>query len=398
MRHGTSHADLIVTLALLPLVALVCLAGVAATDNVHMRILCAGNLRQIGMATLMYSNDMKGAYPRTRYEPDASPVWGTPYESNPNLGSNDKADPFAADDSPLANLRPKPNDVTAALYLLMRTQDITSAEFICPATLQERWDFGGGANTALNWTNWPGNARLAEHLSYSYQNPYPSKAAVADGFKWSNSFGESFALASDFNPGTEDLVKLTPDSGEKQMKRGNSPNHNRAGQNVMYGDGHVEFHATPFAGVNRDNIFTFGPSGSKNREKGGDGIVGSPTSSEDSILLPTAHDIGAADEHGDSIAGKKFQTFSESERQKIRESMVGAYSRKGGGTLRITRESFTVDAEQPATYEPIGIIDDRTRFHVRRSDRKHPDVVYMVIRDNEISFNGSIAWGTWMRE
>ena len=39
------------------------------------------------------------------------------------------------------------------------------------------------------------------------------------------------------------------------MKAGNSNNHDEDGQNVLYGDGHVEFQQNPFCGVARDIIF-----------------------------------------------------------------------------------------------------------------------------------------------
>ncbi len=40
------------------------------------------------------------------------------------------------------------------------------------------------------------------------------------------------------------------------MKLGNSNNHNKEGQNVLYGDGSVRFVETPFEGAQRDNIYT----------------------------------------------------------------------------------------------------------------------------------------------
>jgi hypothetical protein len=52
--------------------------------------------------------------------------------------------------------------ITAALLTLMNSRDIGSEVFTCPTTQPtvfpgagaEKWDFGGGGNTALNWSNW----------------------------------------------------------------------------------------------------------------------------------------------------------------------------------------------------------------------------------------------------
>jgi hypothetical protein len=41
---------------------------------------------------------------------------------------------------------------------------------------------------------------------------------------------------------------------------------------------------TPFCGFKQDNVYTFGPSD----KSGGDGILGSTTGLDDSVLLPTA--------------------------------------------------------------------------------------------------------------
>ena len=63
-------------------------------------------------------------------------------------------------------------DVTAALIQLLRTQDITPEVFTCPATQPSKWDFGGGANTALNWSDWNTSDGAPRKLSYQCQNPY----------------------------------------------------------------------------------------------------------------------------------------------------------------------------------------------------------------------------------
>ena len=72
-------------------------------------------------------NENKGAYPRTRFVTGevVKPVWGTGAPAT---------QPFAADG-------PEPNDVTAALFLLLRTQEITPEVFTCPSSQAERWDF-----------------------------------------------------------------------------------------------------------------------------------------------------------------------------------------------------------------------------------------------------------------
>ena len=158
--------------------------------------------------------------------------------------------------------------------------------FTCPTSDQEKDTFGGGTNAAINRSNF---TDVKKNLSYSYQNPYPNERAIELGFKLNNSISAEFAVASDMNPGAvggnKNVLGVTPTSGAQQMKMANSGNHDGDGQNVLYGDGHVEFQQNPFVGVQRENIFT-ARTGEKPDPKT-ELIVASPYDANDSILLPT---------------------------------------------------------------------------------------------------------------
>src|SRR5215207_4146687 len=110
-RRGFTLVELLVVL----FVCVFLLAMVVACNrNAHHtsgRVTCASNLRQIGQAILLYSNENKGAYPRTRSAGGmvVTPTWGTGVTAS---------NPFAEDG-------PAPNDVSACMFLLLRTQDIT---------------------------------------------------------------------------------------------------------------------------------------------------------------------------------------------------------------------------------------------------------------------------------
>jgi hypothetical protein len=259
------------------------------------RIKCASNLRQIGQAMLLYANENRQSYPRSladKKDANPKPTWGTPYEGDKQLGPMTGADAFCKDTDPAAKVRPALHDVTAASFLLLRTQDITAGVFTCPSAQRRPFDFGGGTHTAQDWTNWPGNAGLLAHLSYSMQNPYVGPSVIKKGFKWSPMMDANFVLAADINPGVDGLLKLTLQSPADELRKGNSVNHNQDGQNVLCGDGHVEFQNQPFAGVNRDNIYTFGRTGQDNPNTGGDGIAGASVSPDDTVLLPTSVGVG----------------------------------------------------------------------------------------------------------
>jgi prepilin-type processing-associated H-X9-DG protein len=271
--RGFSLTDLLAALVMLVVAIFFCMAARANLDTRQNRIKCMSNLRQIGQALLLYSNDNRGPYPRTKYDRSTA--------DQPTVYTGvDSTDPFSGSGV-------QANDVSAAFYLLLRTEDVTSQVFICPATGNRAFDYGGGLNTALNKSNFPsGNV-----LSYSYADPYPNEAAAGNGFNLVQGMDPGFVVVGDMNPGSPALLQLTAASTAEQMRAGNSPNHSTQGQNLLYGDGHVEFNDNPFCGVNRDNIYTYGASGIDPKTQaalptGGVGIYGSPVGPGDSVLLP----------------------------------------------------------------------------------------------------------------
>jgi prepilin-type processing-associated H-X9-DG protein len=278
-RRGVTLGDVLVCLALLALMSGWLLAAegpLGRARETANRVKCASNLRQIGQAMLLYANENRGNYPRTPYKVDDAPTQYTGVESK---------NPFDKDSGV------KPNDVTAAIYLLIRTQDLTPVAFVCPSTDVQPVKFAGG-KTAQDF----GNFKSEESLGYSMANPYPSRKAIEMGYKWNNTRGAEFAMAADMNPGTAGGADPSSAKGPKNenapaadMRKANSLNHLQDGQNVLYGDGHVEFLQNPFCGIKRDNIYTVaGPGEGVNVSTTSETITGPPAGGDDSVLLPAA--------------------------------------------------------------------------------------------------------------
>ena len=205
--------DLVVLGMGLPILVLIGVMSALQMREEANRIKCAKQLRAIGQSILLYMNENRGGYPRTTY------VAGRP--SRPTAGTGAAAtQPFAADG-------PEPNDVTAALFLLVRTQDITMEVFCCPSS--------GHTPDPLGGTHGLNRCNFSDHrvnLSYSFQNLYADEGMRWGTPPWSSSVEAELALAADKNPGTkgrrDDVVGINITSPPRQMRKGNSNNHDKA--------------------------------------------------------------------------------------------------------------------------------------------------------------------------
>jgi prepilin-type N-terminal cleavage/methylation domain-containing protein len=305
-RRGFTLIELLVVVAIIALLIAILLPSLGKARELSNRSVCAASLRGLIQSMNVYGNENSDAYPAVK-SPLSAGVAATSTYSIANgstaQGATSLDQMYALEYFPSTTSVQTlvPGSIYAGPWILILRGDVSPKGLICKS------DSGVTAGATNGTTGTPPPLydcppQGGSNCSYSFSFPWSSTGGV--GKWWSAVIDASLPMASDLCP-----VNGEPTTGGNTRfvngvtvgtftKQSNSWTHQTDGQNVVFGDAHVEFTKTPNIGENNDNIWTVnnGHTSASLGTAGSTGAVpsfpGGPAGNYDVIMVPQSNSSG----------------------------------------------------------------------------------------------------------
>ena len=264
-----SLIELLVVISIIALLITILLPSLARARELANQAVCAANVRGIVQSLVIYAQSNYGQFP------SVLPPASARYQNGPGAAETDNAPSLTAilhnEYGGNAWQRGSP---MACMWLLVLGGQITPKSFICPSDVLATAPSEQYSDQGTCYSNFGvvqgmvSNTGQGESYSISFPWNYTCGAYVV-GSWWNRPAAlASLPLVCDMAPAEDTAaggeLKRDPAAPLDNMDGNfifNSGNHNGAGQNVGFGDGHVMWATNPYVGEDRDNIFTYASTG-----------------------------------------------------------------------------------------------------------------------------------------
>lgn len=229
-------------------VILIALPVLEKVRRIATHVVCTTNLKSLGTAITVYSDDHDDLFPQLPGEGPWSKRLGFDYDlANPDFSSTGAEDKVS-------------RTITASWYLLVREADVSPKTFICPYSETQQFD-GFNPQKKDIVELWDFGSEPHNHVDYAYHNPYgkyPANESRSAAFAIAADMSPWFVNGNFVSPGSKEQAPQIITFGDKSTWRlGVGQFHNGEGQKVLFADGHSSYETQPNVGVKHDNIYTF---------------------------------------------------------------------------------------------------------------------------------------------
>ena len=243
-RPGFTLIELLVVVSIIALLISILLPSLGKAKELANRAYCAANERGLTQSLMVYASNYD-VFPATNAPTSANSYFGVPGPAN--LEGMSRSDPTLA----MMPTQMQGNPA-ACLWMLNLVNEAPPKIFLCKS---DRYVITPAQTLDQTTANYLCGFQAATQISYSIAYPWTSGNTVSQAWR-GRDMSSNTPLMSDIAPLKEPNVKEPDDAKGTTVKLLNTASHESAGQNVSYGDGHVDWSRDPYCGANNDNIFS----------------------------------------------------------------------------------------------------------------------------------------------